>query len=349
MSKLKEKEPYVISLYKSGKTIAEICKLTELSNGSVYKVLNNNNVHLNRKRRYKVNNDFFSIIDTPEKAYILGFILADGHNNIKKRLLSIQLHPKDVDILEKIVIAMESNNPINFYQYGDNKKACLSINNYKICQDLLKLGLTKNKSYNAKLPKVPNNLINYLILGIFDGDGSISIDKTRYNKANFTITGTKDVIFSIVNIIKEECDVNSYVHERHRERNNNNYTLSVSGNIQIIRFMNWLYCDTPIFLNRKHEKYLNLKKIVNDRLTRIKDKEVEKLKILKEKEEMLLMKQETIIKLYNENLSIRQIKNKTGFDRRFISKVLKNNSLEIRDKSSYNDYKLGQIKKYYNK
>lgn len=349
MSQLIKKEPYVISLYNNGHSISDICKLTEISNGSVYKILNNNKTPLNRKRRYFVNDNFFESINSIEKAYILGFIVADGHNNIAKNLLSIQIHPQDVDILEKIIITMKANNPIKYYQYGNNKKACLSINSFKICEDLLKLGVTQNKTYDVYLPKISDNLIKYLILGIFDGDGSISIDKNRYNKGSLTITGTKDIIFNISDIIKKECGVNSYINERHKERNNNNYTLSINGNIQIIRLLDWLYGGSTIFLNRKYEKYLLLKNIVTDRLTKIENRETEKINSIKKKEEIQSTKEKEILNLYTQNLSIRQIKDKTGYDRRFISKVIKKRGIQIRDKSSYNDYRLEKIKEYYNK
>jgi hypothetical protein len=349
MSQLNKKEPYVISLYNNGHSIGEICKLTEISNGSVYKILNNNKIPLNRKRRYSVNDNFFESIDSIEKAYTLGFIVADGHNNIAKNLLSIQLHPQDVDVLEKIIVSMGANNPIKHYQYGDNKKVCLSINSFKICEDLLKLGVTQNKTYNVYLPKISDNLMKYLILGIFDGDGSISIDKARYNKGILTITGTKEIIFSISDIFKKECNVNSYINERHKERDNNNYTLSISGNIQIIRLLDWLYDGSTIFLDRKREKYLLLKNIVNDRLTKIENRETQKINSIKEKEETQSIKENEILDLYTQNLSIRQIKDKTAYDRRFISKVIKSNELQIRDKSSYSEYRLKRIKEHYNK
>lgn len=349
MSQLSKKEPYVISLYNNGHSISEICKLAEISNGSVYKILNKNKIPLNRKRRYFVNDNFFESINSIEKAYVLGFIIADGHNNITKNLLSIQIHPKDVDILEKIIITMKANNPIKYYQYGSNKKVCLSINSFKICEDLLKLGVTQNKSYDVCLPKISNDLIKYLILGIFDGDGSISIDKKRYNKGNLTITGTKDIIFNISNIIKKECGVNSYIYERHKGRNNNNYTLSISGNIQIVRLLDWLYDGSTIFLNRKYEKYLLLKKFITDRLTKIENIKKVKINLIKKKEEIQSLKEREVLNLYAQNLSIRQINNKTGYDRRFISKILKKSGIQIRDKSNYNDYRLKKIKEYYNK
>jgi len=162
MSQLIKKEPYVISLYNDGHSISEICNLGKISNGSVYKILNKNKITLNRKRLYSVNDNFFKSIDSIEKAYTLGFVIADGHNNVTKNLLSIQLHPQDVDVLEKIINAMEANNPIKHYQYGDNKKVCLSINSYKICNDLLKLGVTQNKTYDINLPEISMDLMKFL-------------------------------------------------------------------------------------------------------------------------------------------------------------------------------------------
>ena len=349
MSQIKEKEPYVISLYESGCTISQICELAKISNGSVYKILNINKIPLNRKRLYSVADDFFETINTIEKAYILGFIIADGHNNIPKNLLSIQLHPQDTDILEKINTAMGSTNPIHFYQYGKTKKACLGINSKQICSDLLNLGITKNKTYDVIIPKITPELLKYLVLGIFDGDGSISIDNSRYNKGNLTITGTKEIIQAISELIKTECDVNTYIYERHKERNNNNYTLSICGNLQIIRLLDWLYADSTIFLIRKYEKYIQLKKIVTDRLDKLEDKEIQKIKLTKQKEETILKKEQIILELYSNNLSIRQIKEETGIDRRYISKIIKKNEIYIRDKSAYEDYRVEKIKEYYNK
>lgn len=348
MSQIKQKEPYVIYLYKNGYTIAEICKLSNISNGSIYKILKNKSINPNRKRKYTVNDNFFEDIDSSEKAYALGFIVADGHNNISKNLLSIQLHPKDLDILQKIIIIMNSTNPIKHYQYGKTKKACLSINSKKICNDLLLLGLTQNKTYNISLPKISKELYNHLILGIFDGDGSISIDKNRYNKANLTITGTKELIYEISFIIKNECNVNCYIYERHKDRKNNNYTLSVSGNIQIVRLLDWLYKDSNIYLCRKYEKYLKLKNILNNKLEDVKNKIIKNNNLLKEKEDAMIKKEMDILYLYSQNLSIRQIKDKLNLDRRFISKIIKKNEIQIRDKSCYNEYRIQKIKEYYN-
>jgi len=55
-------------------------------------------------RKYTLNESFFKEINTEEKAYILGFVCADGHIDIITGRLKILLAQKDIDILEKIIV-----------------------------------------------------------------------------------------------------------------------------------------------------------------------------------------------------------------------------------------------------
>ena len=48
----------------------------------------------------------FDQIDTQEKAYWLGFILADGYLNTNKHMLRIKLGDKDKHHLEKFIQAL---------------------------------------------------------------------------------------------------------------------------------------------------------------------------------------------------------------------------------------------------
>ena len=65
-----------------------------------------------RKRKYNVNDNFFDNIDTEEKAYVLGFLFADGCIYKKRSQVYIKLNRKDKCILEKINTALCSNFPI---------------------------------------------------------------------------------------------------------------------------------------------------------------------------------------------------------------------------------------------
>ena len=109
---------------------------------------------------YKVNEDFFSVIDTEEKAYCLGLILTDGHVSKGN---TIMLTMKDLDIIEKFQSALNSNHPIKF------KNKCWSINirSKRLCDDLRNIGLHNQKSYyidfNKVLSFVPKELLHHFV------------------------------------------------------------------------------------------------------------------------------------------------------------------------------------------
>ena len=54
------------------------------------------------KRKYPIVEDFFDVIDTEEKAYILGLLYADGYNNTDRNSVSLGLKETDREVLDKI-------------------------------------------------------------------------------------------------------------------------------------------------------------------------------------------------------------------------------------------------------
>lgn len=68
----------------------------------------------NGQRTYKVNEHYFDEIDTPEKAYILGFLDADGSNYMPKQTISMSLQKGDRPILERINKEIGNEHPLRF-------------------------------------------------------------------------------------------------------------------------------------------------------------------------------------------------------------------------------------------
>jgi len=52
-------------------------------------------------RQYTFNEYIFENIDTEEKAYWLGFLMADGYNHESKTCVTLRLQEEDKEILEK--------------------------------------------------------------------------------------------------------------------------------------------------------------------------------------------------------------------------------------------------------
>ena len=112
--------------------------------------------------------DFFESIDTPEKAYILGLIAADGAVQPELKRIKIDLKDVDEDILIKIQKQIGHTNKLSHYvnkdrTFRDNPKkydcriSRLVITSEKMVEDVMKLGLVPNKSntLDVKLNLIP--------------------------------------------------------------------------------------------------------------------------------------------------------------------------------------------------
>lgn len=219
------------------------------------------------KRKFQINEDFFEVIDSEEKAYSLGFAFADGCNTGKR--LEISLAKKDKDILDKISKLLLFGK-INVHEYKSKKinsqnKVGLYVVSKKMCDDLKKLGCVPRKTFTLKFPSLNKNIIRHFVRGFFDGDGMLTFytrHKNRKPEAQFSITSTKEMLESIGSCFSE-LGVNWKIHKRHKTRINNNFTLRVHGNLQIKTVCDFLFKNAKIFLNRKFQAYQKLLELTN--------------------------------------------------------------------------------------
>ena len=139
------------------------------------------------KRKYPIQEDFFDVIDTQEKAYILGLLYADGYNNTDRNSINLSLKESDKEILDKITKLIQPSKPLRYintykarqkegFENSQNQYR-LVITNKHISQRLVELGCGKAKTHNLTFPteeQVPSCLIRHFVRGYFDGDGCIS-------------------------------------------------------------------------------------------------------------------------------------------------------------------------------
>lgn len=226
-----------------------------------------------RCRKYNVNDNYFSKIDSHEKAYLLGVWYSDGYlviegNNTKR----IGLDVKDVDWLIDIGKELKSEAPL--YKTNKENLKRLKITSVKMYDDLIKLGCLEHKTFLLDFPQnnqVPFEFLNSFILGLLDGDGSITIATPRKEgqspEIQMTFTGTKQLLEGIQKYLGI---TNLKLYQRWAERNNNNYTLQIAGTKRVASILTLLYKNAPAFcLKRKKDKY---EKIIND--SRIKSKDL---------------------------------------------------------------------------
>lgn len=130
------------------------------------------------KRQYQIQSNFFSEIDSPNKAYVLGMLYADGH--MYKRRAQVRLKITDLDLLSDIRNVLGYSGPlINSNKASSHHKdiQSLIICNTQLYNDLLKWGCGYDKTYRCYMPKIEERFFGDFFAGFFDGDGCINYSK----------------------------------------------------------------------------------------------------------------------------------------------------------------------------
>lgn len=221
-----------------------------------------------KRRRLPVVDNFFSEIDTPNKAYSLGMLYSDGYIDEKRYQIEISLQEKDVEILKKLnrMVNLEKDlcyrKPKKHYKTGNICSGLfrLYIKNKKISEDLIRLGLRQRKSFNVEWPNfIRGDLVWHFIRGYFDGNGSICI-KTNGNGVKY---GACSIISSVFFIDGLVCFLNNSGFSVNIE-NENHYsrpmkTLIINRMADIKMFHDKMYRDCgEIFMDRKRSKFKDL-------------------------------------------------------------------------------------------
>ena len=206
------------------------------------------------QRKYKIDETFFDVIDTEEKAYFLGFLYADGYNNTDRNSVALSLKEDDKEILEKLNNLLQPKKPLQYVKIkttNSSNQYRLVIANKHISKRLVELGCDKAKTYSLIFPsekQVPKYLVRHFVRGYFDGDGWVG-------KKAINVVSTLNFCNSLAEILNQELNVNSYIRARFPERKNNIRMLELSEKAARL-FLKWIYKDSNIYLQRKYERFL---------------------------------------------------------------------------------------------
>lgn len=118
-------------------------------------------------RKYQVDVHALDQIDTEGKAYVLGFVAADGYVDTEK--VGFTLHKRDTDILEQIRMVLGSTHPLRI---ADRDRVALDISSKVLAKRLIELGLFPGKTETVRPPAgIPDQLWPHWLRGYWDGDG----------------------------------------------------------------------------------------------------------------------------------------------------------------------------------
>lgn len=201
----------------------------------------------------KININLFKNIETEYDAYWLGFLYADGNVSNKENKIELSLSMCDYSHIEKFKKYVGLNNKICFREKQQAYR--FSFRSYEIKDNLINNGCIPKKSLILQFPdknQVPDELLRHFMRGYFDGDGCFCNTNCCF-EASFL--GTEDFINGF---LKRGPDIFT-------KSNYGIYNGSASKKIKkysvyrhnIKEFLNYLYKDANIYLDRKYEHYQN--------------------------------------------------------------------------------------------
>lgn len=257
---------YITSEYQKNYSVPSIAKQFGVSSQVIRNVLRKANVKLLsieelQKIDYPRNSNFFDVIDTPEKAYWLGFMYADGYIGIDNRI-RITLKKQDESHLYKFLEAIEAKNT----KVKDTKKidkrtnkiydgcyCCLRDKQLK--KELEKKGCMNCKSLILTFPSndiVPDYLMFHFIRGYFDGDGCLTYTISGKNKTpgyKIVFVGTESFLMGLRKFLGKEKIALEY--------RDNYCNFTIGGNKQLVSILENIYKDSneKIELTRKRQIY----------------------------------------------------------------------------------------------
>lgn len=207
-------------------------------------------------RKSHVNDHIFDSIDTEEKAYWLGFLYADGNVHLHSKSWKVELGLQEQDYEHLVKYAA-------FIGYSKQPSYRPKTKSYRIvtgsrlmAEQLMSKGCVPRKSLILTFPSydvVPKELMRHFIRGYFDGDGCITL---RHN-VNSTVPipsllGTKEFLQGLLN---EIGFADTQIIKKEEWTASNTYNL-VFRKEQGYRFLDYMYKDAAVFLQRKYNRYL---------------------------------------------------------------------------------------------
>jgi predicted DNA-binding protein YlxM (UPF0122 family) len=221
-------------------------------------------------KKVNVNEAFFSSW-SPAMAYVLGVICTDGNldpgrirepwrSKSSSTIPKISISQKEPELLEKILHLMNCDAKLSFRKemiYGKIKSGALyqfSISNEKLYDDVVRLGLTPNKSLTMQFPNMPNEFVRHFIRGCWDGDGSVFVDKPSQKMYASFVSGSHDFLEAMVGNLVKAGLPNRTIH-RHNHTKTSCY-FRFTG-FQVPMLYHYFYDDVPEteYLERKYNLF----------------------------------------------------------------------------------------------
>lgn len=260
---MNEKYEEGLKLYLQGDlSLTQISKRLQCSRGHLGEYIKRKGYTvINRQNDNGTNDNIFSLIDTEEKAYWLGFLYADGYiRKGENNYIGIALQQRDVNHLVKFKKFLNSPAKVCDKIVNGYNEVSFVISRKKIHDDLIKLGCCPNKSLQLQFPtekQVPDDFLRDFVRGYFDGDGYIGITQNKH-----CLTGRMSLTSGSPEFLTELISKMGWFDAKMRkDKRSNAYSIEWCS-WKCYSNLSSIYLNSNIFLDRKYEKFIQIRNAV---------------------------------------------------------------------------------------
>ncbi|MGX6978952.1 hypothetical protein ACWN8V_06815 [Vagococcus elongatus] len=203
--------------------------------------------------------DYFKEIDNSNKAYVLGYLTADGR--VTGKLLRLECAKKDEEIIDFIISEICPTAVKKDYERRGHLYTVCYLGSIDIVNDLKQYNVVKGKQCaNLEFPEIPKRFYPDFIRGYFDGDGTITGKVKSVDNCQGYAAFCVDEKFGVTldKILKNEyvltksannlVDMSKY--------GSNILSLRISRIRDVLALYEYLYYSKDIFwLDRKFQKF----------------------------------------------------------------------------------------------
>lgn len=194
-------EQDIINQYRNGKSCQKIADKYQVSFGTIRNVLAKHNIKRNnRYHNLTLNTSYWSIINSYDKAYFLGLMIADG--NVYKNQVRLVLKKSDKRIIEIFSNKIGNKNKLYVDNRGNGMVGC-EVKCSTWVKDLLNHNVYERKTYTTAIPNtIKDEFIPHFIRGLIDGDGWISFKSKSIGFCGneLIVTQLRDILVKKLNV-----------------------------------------------------------------------------------------------------------------------------------------------------
>lgn len=208
----------------------------------------------------------FMDVNSPEIAYFLGFLWADGCIYTKKKytyLIQIAIISEDFKYLEPI---LKNIGEWNYNKYKPipikwKEKTLAAAYSKELVNWLYSVGYINKENPHNVVNIIPTELRKFFWRGLFDGDGNATCtDKTKV----CGIASSYNQDWTALEILCEELNVKYFIQKRDRDKGKCS-NFGVSSRDGIIKFLSFIYDGYEIDRIGFGRKYEKLKMLVKNK------------------------------------------------------------------------------------